>query len=221
MDTKREGQTYVRASDAVAWASCIRRAWLDHKNDRDPDAPIDEFEQLVMDLGLEHEARILSQLKNEKEVKTAQSVSHTAELMAERTEVIYQAQLQDDDEGFIGYPDFLMLTESGEYQAADAKLSLNEAKKEIQVQLSLYRKMLGNDELALVFLGDGSEATIDDEAEKHLSKFIVEMKEALADSDEPDVRYSHSKCRACPYYEHCKPAFESREDLSLLYGIQG
>ena len=38
---------------------------------------------------------------------------------------------------------------------------------------------------------------------------------------EPLVRYSHSKCRACPYYSHCKPTFEEKEELSLLYGIQG
>jgi len=48
-----------------------------------------------MDLGLEHEAWILSQLKDEKEVNTAQSVSHTSELMAAMTEVIYHLNLLD------------------------------------------------------------------------------------------------------------------------------
>ena len=47
------------------------------------------------------------------------------------------------------------------------------------------------------------------------------MRSLLADEREPSVRYSHSKCRACPHYGHCKPEFESREELSLLYGIQG
>ena len=218
MDRKRDKKDYILASDAAAWASCIRRAWLNHHHA--PKAPIDEFTRLLMDMGLEHESKILTRLKKKKDVQTAQSLEHTSELMAAGTEVIYQARLRDDDKGYIGRPDFLILSDSGQYQAADAKLSLNKEKKEIQVQLSLYRKMLGNDEPATVFLGDGSEARIGNESEKHLAQFIVEMKEALAGTVEPDVRYSHSKCRACPYYEHCKPVFESREDLSLLYGIQ-
>lgn len=47
------------------------------------------------------------------------------------------------------------------------------------------------------------------------------MRSLLDSDDEPLVRYSHSKCRACPYYEHCKPGFIEREELSLLYGIDG
>jgi len=35
----------------------------------------------------------------------------------------------------VGYPDFLIRHASGEYQPADAKLSLSVDKKEIQVQL--------------------------------------------------------------------------------------
>lgn len=135
--------------------------------------------------------------------------------------VIYQAQLLDEAEGFIGYPDFLIRHESGEYQPADAKLSLSEAKKEIQAQLGFYRHMLGSQLPATVFLGDGSEAPIGDEANVITNQFVTEMRELLACNDEPMVRYSHSKCRACPYYSHCKPVFEAKEELSLLYGVQG
>lgn len=221
MDSDNKHKHHIRASDAVAWSSCIRRAWLDITSDRDPETPIDEFEKLVMDMGLRHEASVLDSLKETKRVEVAQSVTHTAELMAAKTEVIYQAQLRDDVEGFIGFPDFLILADSGNYQAADAKLSLNEEKKEIQVQLAFYRRLLGNNEVAKVYLGDGSEATIGDEADKTLDKFIEEMRLSLASGTEPNVRYSHSKCRACPYYEHCTPNFEKREEISLLYGIQG
>ncbi len=38
---------------------------------------------------------------------------------------------------------------------------------------------------------------------------------------QPVVRYSHSKCRICPYNTHCSPEFEAKEDTSLLYGIHG
>ena len=47
------------------------------------------------------------------------------------------------------------------------------------------------------------------------------MRILLAEEEEPSVRYSHSKCSACPYFQHCKPRFEASEELSLIYGIQG
>lgn len=211
----------IRASDAVAWTSCLRRAWLDHASERKPDIPADEFDQLVIDLGLEHERVILKELQSTQEVVTATSVEHTQALMAAKTPVIYQAQLRDEQEQLTGFPDFLILSESGEYQAADAKLSLKDTKKEIQVQLGFYRRLLNNGEDAIVFLGDGSQATISDEAEKSLNQFLIQMRAALAEAEEPAVRYSHSKCKACPYYTHCKPVFEAKDDPSLVYGIQG
>ena len=33
----------------------------------------------------------------------------------------------------------------------------------------------------------------------------------------PSVRYSHSKCRICPYIDYCRPDFEALEDISLLW----
>lgn len=141
--------------------------------------------------------------------------------MSECVEVIYQAQLVDAENGFVGYPDFLIRHESGEYQPADAKLSLSADKKEIQVQLGLYRRMLGTELAAITFLGDGSTGEIGEEANAVTNQFVTDMRKLLASDTEPLVRYSHSKCRACPYYTHCKPAFEQKQELSLLYGIQG
>ena len=50
-------------------------------------------------------------------------------LMSEGVDVIFPAQLIDAENGFVGYPDFLIRYESGEYQPADAKLSLSKDKK--------------------------------------------------------------------------------------------
>ena len=47
---------------------------------------------------------------------------------------------------------------------SDAKLSLSEEKKEIQVQLGIYRRLLGTGLPAIVFLGDGEQALIGNEA---------------------------------------------------------
>ena len=211
----------IKPSDAVAWSECIRRVWLDNKGELDHEQTEDAFDQLVKDRGLKHEQQVLKLLHEEYDVQEATSVEHTQLLIAQETEVIYQAQLKNDDEGFIGYPDFLIRSKSGEYQPADAKLSLSEKKKSIQIQLGFYRKQLGVELPAIVFLGDGSKAEIGDEANKITEKFINEMRLLLADKQEPSVRYSHSKCSACPYNEYCKPKFETKEELSLIYGIQG
>ena len=211
----------IKPSDAKSWTLCARRVWLDNKGAFEQLPSEDEFEQLIIHLGLEHENNVFQHLSSNYDVHTATSPEDTRRLMDEGVQVIYQAQLLDVDNGFTGYPDFLIKHDSGEYQPADAKLSLNEEKKEIQVQLGFYRRMLGTKLPAIVFLGDGSEAPIDDESNTITDKFVKEMRELLASDDEPIVRYSHSKCRICPYYTHCKPAFEAKEELSLLYGIQG
>ncbi|GBE06995.1 PD-(D/E)XK nuclease superfamily protein [bacterium BMS3Abin11] len=219
--SKKVYKPLIKPSDAKSWSLCTRRVWIDNKAQLNLPPTEDEFEQLVIQLGLEHENAVHQRLSETFEVQTATSVENTSQLMADKVQVIYQAQLLDEANRLTGYPDFLILNENGEYQPADAKLSLNEEKKEIQIQLGFYRRMLANSLPATVFLGDGNEALIGDEANAITEKFIVEMRELLSSENEPIVRYSHSKCHACPYYMHCKPKFEAKEELSLLYGIQG
>jgi predicted RecB family nuclease len=219
--TSSIGIPLIKPSDAKSWSLCARRVWLDNKGDFDLPPTTDEFELLIIQLGLAHEDAVLKKLSETWDVHTATSPEDTKRLLAEGVQVIYQAQLVDEENGFIGYPDFLIRHESGEYQPADAKLSLSEEKKEIQVQLGFYRSMLGSELPAIVFLGDGNESLIGDEANVITNRFVTEMRELLANDEEPEVRYGHSKCRICPYYTHCKPAFEAKEELSLLYGVQG
>ncbi|GJL73339.1 MAG: hypothetical protein NMNS01_25380 [Nitrosomonas sp.] len=211
----------IKPSDAKAWSLCARRVWLDNKRDFELSLIEDEFEQLIIELGVAHEQTVLQRLSSTMTVHTTTSPENTQRLMAEGVSAIYQAKLLDEINGFVGYPDFLIRHESGEYQPADAKLSLSEEKKEIQVQLGFYRRMLGSKLPAIVFLGDGEQALIGDEATPVVNQFVTEMRKLLASDEEPTVRYSHSKCRDCPYYMHCKPAFEAKEELSLLYGVQG
>ncbi|HIB84197.1 MAG TPA: TM0106 family RecB-like putative nuclease [Chromatiaceae bacterium] len=211
----------IKPSDSKSWSLCHRRVWIDNKTDLRPTEIEDEFQQLIVNLGLQHEQAVLDQLSRTYQVHKATSPEDTQRLMSEGAEVIYQAQLIDEDENFVGYPDFLIRHENGSYQPADAKLSLSEEKKDIQVQLGFYRRMLDNGLPAIVYLGDGSEAVIGDESIDVTNQFVDEMHDILSSDVEPSVRYSHSKCRACPYYTHCKPAFEAREELSLLYGVHG
>ena len=213
-------QELIKPSDAKSWLSCIRRVWLENKL---PPQLIElsDFDQLVINLGIAHEKDTLAKLESNYRVEHAQSVTHTQLLMEQGVDVIYQAQLLNSSDGVIGYPDFLIRHDNGEYQAADAKLSLSSEKKDIQIQLGLYRRLLGNALPALVFLGDGSHGEVNDASNKPVKEFITEMHKLLANDREPTVRYSHSKCTSCPYYEHCWLVFTAKDDLSLLYGIQG
>lgn len=163
----------LKPSDANSWSSCARRVWLDNQIDLDTQPTDEPFEKLVIDLGLAHEKTVLKLLSENREVRTAKSLDDTLRLMSERVPVIYQAQLQNETEGIIGLPDFLILHESGKYQAADAKLSLSEQKKEIQVQLCIYRRLLESDLPAIVFLGNGEQAQIGDEANPLTSTTVL------------------------------------------------
>ena len=174
--TRTNKYPIIKPSDAVAWAECARRVWHDNKGQLDHGKTEDAFEQLVIERGLEHERQVLRLLREQYDVHEARSVEHTQQLMAQGAEVIYQAQLRNEDEGFIGFPDFLIRSESGEYQPADAKLSLSEEKKSTQVQLGFYRRQLGGELPAIVFLGDDSTAEIGNKANAITSKFIIEMR---------------------------------------------
>jgi uncharacterized protein len=141
--------------------------------------------------------------------------------MQQGVPVIYQARLMNPDVGLVGFPDFLIRHESGRYQPADAKLTQSENKKGLQIQLGLYRRLLETDLPVLVFLGDNRTAVIGDEINVLVDAFLTDMRQLRRQSDQPAVRYSHSKCRACPYFEHCRPQFISQEDISLLHGVHG
>jgi uncharacterized protein len=142
----------IRPSDAVAWSECIRRVWLDNKGELDHEQTEDAFDQLVKDRGLKHEQQVLKLLHEEYDVQEATSVEHTQLLIAQETEVIYQAQLKNDDEGFIGYPDFLIRSKSGEYQPADAKLSLSEKRSLFKYSLDFIENSLVSSFQPLCFL---------------------------------------------------------------------
>ncbi len=211
----------IKPSDATSWISCIRRTWLNKHQSKNAEIEVDGFEKLLLDIGLAHKTTILTKLQQQYEVHQADSAEHTRTLMQRGIPVIYQGQLLDEQEGIIGYPDFLIRHESGQYQPADAKLSHSENKKGIQIQLGLYRRILANHLPAMVFLGNGRTATLGDEINPLVDAFVMNIKQLLTMHEQPMVHYSHSKCRICPYYTHCRPGFEAKEDLSLLHGIHG
>lgn len=221
MTTNNPIQKLIKPSDASAWVSCFRRIWLDKHQSEGIAAEISDFDQLLRHAGLEHETAVLAKLQQQYDVHKASSIEHTRELMQQGVSVIYQGRLLDEQAGLIGYPDFLIRHESGQYQPADAKLSHSANKKSIQIQLGLYRRILDNQLPAIVFLGDGSTTSLGEEIDPLVDEFVMHMQQLLVLKQPPIVHYSHSKCRICPYFKQCQPEFETNEDLSLLYGIHG
>ena len=177
-----------------------------------------DFDQLIIQLGNQLEQKYLHQFQEQHHVVEARSAVHTQELMAAGVEVIYQGEFNKD--GVIGKPDFLFRRATGSYQPADVKLAHNTDKKEIQIQLGIYRQLLGTDLPALTYLGTGEIQEVGDEATKVVDEYLASMREILASPSPPSVRYGETKCRACPYLGICKPLFEEKGELTLLYGLE-
>lgn len=58
-----------------------------------------------------------------------------------------------------------------------------------------------------------------DEANREAEKFLADMRGILSLKNPPEARYGESKCKVCPYVALCKPEFEAKDELTLLYGI--
>jgi uncharacterized protein len=212
--------TRIVASDVVSLTHCPRRLWYEYN----PPAGMEEtepdpFDALILEMGLEHERAILEKIASDFEVVEATSRNHTQELMRQGAPVIYQAQLLDKKNQLFGQPDFLLRQDDGTYQAADAKLA-HSIKKEIGVQLAFYRRLLGSEHPGLVYLGTGETEPVGPEFDPQLNTFITEARGVLSDKARPEVRYSESKCTACPFYDVCHPDFVKKEEITLLYGVE-
>lgn len=120
------------------------------------EAEPDPFNELIVQLGVRHEWDIKRNMEQRFQVVEAVSAEHTQALMQAGVDIIYQPQLVDPQQHVIGKPDFLIRHVSGEYQPADAKLARSGDKKEIQIQLGVYRLLMGSSLPALIFLGDKS-----------------------------------------------------------------
>lgn len=210
---------WINPSDVYSLNHCARRVWYEHNPPLGLEAVEPAaFDAMVFEMGEEHEKRVYDLLAEGAEIITAQSAQHTAELMAAGAPIIYQAQLRDESERFTGTPDFLIRQEDGAYQAADAKLARS-VDKEIAVQLAFYRRLLGNAYPAMAYLGNGETAIVSDESNPDLNEYVIGIRTVLNETEPPLVRYSESKCKVCPYNAVCKPDFEKREELTLIYGI--
>ncbi len=212
----------IQAGDAKSWILCRRRAWFDHNPPSGfaPAAP-SAFDQLVLAAGRDHEDRIAAHLAaTVGPVARAGSVERTKALMKAAAPVIAQAVLDDVERDLGGRADFLTLQLDGGYRVEDAKLAGSlDGHAEIRLQLAVYRRLLGSDRPAVVWLGSGEQALVGDESDAEAAVFIEEFSEALARLDPPSATFGESKCGACPYDAHCRPLFQQAGEPTLLHGV--
>lgn len=210
----------IKPSDARSWDKCRRRVWFDHfRPEGLAKVEPSEFEQLVKEMGIAHELAVRLKLEKQYHRMDAVSVEQTNDLMQAGISLIYHPKLIDEITGIIAEPDFLIRTDSGEYQVADAKLARKEDKKEIQIQVAVYRKMLKSTLPALVFHPNDVTSEVGDEANELADEFLQDMRTLLSSKEMPEVRYGESKCSVCPYLGKCKPEFIVKQELTLLYGV--
>jgi predicted RecB family nuclease len=211
---------YINPSDARSWLHCKRRVWYDNfPPDPTKIAPSSEFDNLLITLGKEHEKKIKEILGKDKQLIEAMSYEHTQALIAGNVDIIYQPIIEDKVRWIKAKPDFLIRHKDGQYQAADAKLARSIEKDEIKIQLGVYRFLLDNSLPGIAYLSDETIAEIGDETKSAINEFITDMSSILTSDFPPEVRYGETKCNACPYLNICKPKFEDKEELTLLYGI--
>lgn len=211
---------YINAGDAKAWKLCKRRVWYDHRLPQEVAPEEDAFESLIQQAGDDHERLVLERLTEFGEAVEAKSAEHTQALIESGTPLIYQPIARDNERRIQGRPDFLLLTESGDYQVVDAKLAVSlKNRPDLVIQLGLYRWLFNTPLPALAYLGAGAVEEVGDEAGSRCRTFVDEMRLLLDQSEPPEALYAYSKCSACPYRELCVPQFEQTDDLSLLYGL--
>jgi uncharacterized protein len=217
--SKKNKVKYIRASDARSWTECLRKVWYNHNPPPLQQKPEDDsMLEFFKEKGFKHEDIVLKELKKKYKVEEATSAAHTQQLMKQGAEVIYQPQFVDHQKKIVGHPDFLIKQDDGSYQVADAKLA-NTTKKDVKIQLGVYRVLVGSDHPAIVYHGNGDTSEVGDEANKMTQEFLVSMRDILSKKSPPSAKHAFNKCSGCKYKEICIPEFKAKDDLSLLYGI--
>ena len=225
------------ASDLAAAAKCewalMRR--LDDKLGRITAQPQPEDDMLVRagKLGTIHELATLETLRATRRVvefapafgsRDADAAASLAAL-EERADVLFQATFFDGR--LIGYADFIMLNDAGEYEVYDTKLARS-AKITALLQLAAYSDQLVRLGIPIgpevhLLLGDGSTSThavrdilpVFRRRRARLQNIIDEKQRDAAPTEWGDPRYT-----ACGRCAECTAQVEATRDVLLVAGIQ-
>lgn len=146
---RHSGKIIYSPSDLVRYANSPFASWMDryyleNHNAVTPDQETDD-QKLIARTGDEHERAVLEEFKLSPaelvEISKADTVAahlETISAIKERTPIIYQAALEDEQ--FAGFADFLLLDQAGRYQVWDTKLARS-PKPHYAIQLCCYSEM--------------------------------------------------------------------------------
>jgi predicted RecB family nuclease len=224
-------------TDLTTWAACewafLRR--LDAKLGR-IDAVVDEADAMLertARLGDDHEVRFLEQLRATHDVVEFERPSRdeypaaaaaAADAMRAGADVLYQATFFDGS--FIGFSDFLVRNDAGEYEVYDTKLARH-AKIPALLQLAAYAEQIEalgipvGSQVHLV-LGDGSRSTHDladispvfRAQQAQLRAVVAERVRATS-----PLGWGAPGITACGRCSQCSAQVELHRDLVLVAGL--
>jgi predicted RecB family nuclease len=211
---------------------CDKREWL-KSHDYD-DEPVTAFRELLMRMGIEHEARHAKRFKNIVDIsllpKEEQEAATLDALNSESRPVIYQgrlsavADLAGREVDITGHPDFLLPAREG-WAIRDSKLnrSINEY---IQLQLHgyawLYSQNTLSEPVALqMHAGSGEikDVELNQDSMDRMLELLGRMVELRFDDEPPQVHVSASRCGGCGFKQHCWPQAEKRREIGLIAGL--
>jgi uncharacterized protein len=248
-----DGQLILSSQDLVAGFECQHKLHLnlaakldliDKPTEKDPAL------EIIAKLGIEHEQRILSELKNSTQVIELGMPEYSIEgyrnawletkkYIDQEVEVIYQATLFNED--FIGFVDFLQIAKSKNgqvlrddlgkaiYEPVDTK-SARSAKKSAVIQVGAYCESLQR--LGQPTPVNGRLWLGNDEkwagSSRRLIPLASELRKRTLDfvnSNEqlPEKSWAHpvAACTNCAWKKHCETGRSQDRDLSLVQGIYG
>jgi len=185
-------------------------------------------------LGDEHELRTLEELRRTRRVvefarpairDLAGAASRTEEALRQKSDVLFQATFFDGR--FVGFADFLIVNEAGEYEVYDTKLARKE-KITALLQLAAYGEQIDNlgipvGQNAHLLLGDGRTSThqlrhilpVYRKRRARLQRIIDERVDAPTETQWGDRRYG-----ACGRCSTCSEQVNAHRDVLLVAGMK-
>jgi predicted RecB family nuclease len=239
-----DGHVLLSPSDLSTWSACewafLRR--LDAKLGRG-DALLDVHDDMLertARLGDQHELDYLEILKQTRKVVEfdrpappdyARAAAEARQAFAEGADVLYQptfhAAPSADAPGFIGFADFIIRNDRGEYEVYDTKLARH-AKISALLQLAAYAEQMQahgipTGEQVHLVLGDRTTTTHDlaDIAPVYRTQ-RAELQRVIAErlaADEP-LRWGDPRYSSCGRCDVCSTQVAEHRDLVLVAGMR-
>ncbi|WP_144714274.1 bifunctional RecB family nuclease/DEAD/DEAH box helicase [Curtobacterium pusillum] len=244
MQIGTDGHVLLSPSDLSTWAACewafLRR--MDVKLGRSEPLPEthDDMLERTARLGDQHELDYLAILKQTRDVveferpepaQYAEAAAQARTAMRNGADVLYQptfhAAPTADSSGFIGFADFIIRNDRGEYEVYDTKLARH-AKISALLQLAAYAEQMQAHGIATgaqvhLVLGDRTTTTheLADIAPVYRTQ-RAELQRVIAErmtADEP-LQWGDPRYASCGRCAICSTQVEEHRDLVLVAGMR-